>query len=96
MTLLFMPDALRLGEDLALLHKLEAQNCPVSASPWGRSLPKLKSPFFPLPFVNFRNHYSFVRTSIEVIDRHEIRLIDNPNKSMKESIHVYKLYVINY
>ena len=32
------------------------------------------------PFVNSRNRHSFVRTPIKVNYRHEIGLIDDPNK----------------
>ena len=70
------------------LGKLEAQNCLVSASPRqrllhlseGPCLGELEVPFSPFPSINSRNHYSFVRTPIEVNDRHEIELVNDPNK----------------
>ena len=68
------------------LGEPEAQNCPVFTSPRRRLLhldlrlgePKVM--FFPLPSINSRNHYSFVRTPTEVNDRREIGLVDDPNK----------------
>ena len=63
-----------------------AQNFPVFTSPRRRllhldlRLGEPKVPFSPLPSINSRNHYSFVRTPIKVNDRHEIRLVDDPNK----------------
>ena len=81
-TLLFRPDALCLSEP-------KAQICPVSTSPQQRlirlsegplCLGEPEDPFFPIPSVNFRIYYSFVMTSIEVDNRHEFGLIDDPNK----------------
>ena len=94
-SLLLGKEKLHLGEGFARLRKLEAQNLPIFASPWRRLLhlsegPRLgegplrlgepKVQFFPFPSINSRNHYSFVRTLIEVNDKHEIGLVDDPNK----------------
>ena len=77
-------EKLCLGKGFARLREPEAQNHPVSASPQRRLLClRLGEPevqLFPLPSVYSKNHYSFVRFSIEMNDRHEIGLVADPNK----------------
>ena len=104
-TFLFKPEALSIGEgELHLGEGLFSQGN--SKPKIAQSLPhlgegcfalaNLKTQFLPFPYVNFRIYYSFVRIPIKVNDRHEIGLIDNPIKRIKGSVHVYKLYIINY
>ena len=58
-------------------------------------LGELAVPFLFLSSLNSRNHYFLVKLTIELNNKHEIGLIEDLNKRIKESVHIYKLHDLN-